>query len=216
MAGIRALVGAGRHPHPAGRAYEIITALSMTVARGQAARAIADAAGLEADDRVADVGCGPGTAVREAARRGASATGIDPSASMLWLAHRISTFRHAGQVTWAEGKAEALPLPDGAATIVWALSSAHHWDNQAAGLTEIRRVLGPGGKILLAERLVLPGARGHAAHGLTRPQAGDLAQQMTAAGFANVHTEIQRAGRRTLIIIAGQQPAAAQARRRVR
>ena len=39
-----------------------------------------------------------------------------------------------------------------------------------------------------------------------RPQAGDLAQQMTAAGFANVHTEIQQAGRRTLIIIVGSGP----------
>ncbi len=159
-----------------------------------------------------DLTANTGTAVREAARRGASATGIDPSASMLWLARRISVFRPAGRVIWAEGRAEALPLPDGAATIVWALSSAHHWDDQAAGLSEIRRVLGPGGKVLLAERLVQPGARGHAAHGLTRPQAGDLAQQMTAAGFANVHTEIRRAGRRTLIIIAGQRPTAAQAR----
>ena len=67
-------------------------------------------------------------------------------------------------------------------------------------------MLGSGGKVLLAERLVQPGARGHAAHGLTRPQAGDLAQQMTAAGFANVHTEIQQAGRRTLIIIVGSGP----------
>jgi ubiquinone/menaquinone biosynthesis C-methylase UbiE len=205
---------AGRHPHPAGKAYQIITALSMTVGRGRAARAIADAAGLESGDRVADIGCGPGTAVREAARRGATATGIDPTPPMLWLARRISAFRHTAQVTWLEGRAEALPLPDGAVTIVWALSSAHHWNNQAAGLNEIYRVLRPVGKMLLAERLVQPGASGHAAHGLTRAQADDLAQQMTAAGFANVHTEIRRAGRRTLVIIHGQRPPAAQAQPR--
>lgn len=200
---------AGRRPHPAGKAYEIITALSMTVGRGQAARAIADAAGLEAGDRVADVGCGPGTAVREAARRGATATGIDPAPLMLWLARQISAARHTAQVTWLEGRAEALPLPDGAATIAWALSSAHHWNDQAAGLNELRRVLSPGGKMLLAERLVQPGARGHAAHGFTRAQADDLAQQMTAAGFVNVRTEIRRAGRRTLVIISGQRPTGA-------
>ena len=49
----------------------------MTAGHGPRVHAVADAAELTAADRVVDVGCGPGTAVRLAARRAATATGID-------------------------------------------------------------------------------------------------------------------------------------------
>ena len=77
-------------PEIAGWAYQIVTALSMTVGRGPLARAVADAAQLTPADRVIDIGCGPGTAVRHAARRGAAATGIDPDPAMLRLARWIT------------------------------------------------------------------------------------------------------------------------------
>ena len=96
-------------PGPASRANEIITAISMTIGRGPRARAAAAAAWLTPADRVIDIGCGPGTAVRLASRRAAAATGIDPSPDMLLLARQISRIRRARQVSWAEGKAEKLP-----------------------------------------------------------------------------------------------------------
>jgi ubiquinone/menaquinone biosynthesis C-methylase UbiE len=181
--------------------FEAIMVISMTVGRGAAAREIASIAGIAAGDRLVDVGCGPGTAVREAARRGAAATGVDPVPAMLRIARWISTRRHAERVTWLDGSAEALPVPDGAATIVWAISSLHHWSDQAAGLGEARRVLGPSGRLLIAERLVPRGGRGHAAHGLTREQAGELALAMAAAGFAHIRALDAQAGRRHLIIV---------------
>ena len=87
-------------------------------------------------------------------------------------------------------------------TIAWAISTVHHWDDPTAGLGEIRRVLAPAGRVLLAERLVQPGAHGHAAHGLTRDQADRLATEL-AAGFTDIHTDTRRAGRRTFLILAG-------------
>ena len=75
------------------RAWQIVTALSMTAGRGPLARAIADAAELTSADRVADIGCGPGTAVRHAARQGAAATGVDPDPAMLRLARWITALR---------------------------------------------------------------------------------------------------------------------------
>jgi SAM-dependent methyltransferase len=191
----------GGHP---GRIAEVLTALSMTVGRGRAARLVADAAGLAADDRVVDIGCGPGTAVRQAARRCAGATGVDPSPAMLRLARRISTLRRARDVRWLEGSAEALPLPAAAVSVAWALSSVHHWSDRDAGVREIHRVLAPSGRVLLGERLVEPGAHGHGAHGLSREGADELAGLLTSAGFADVRTEVRSVGRRTLIFVCGR------------
>ena len=56
----------------AGRVYQVITALWMTAGHGPRVRAVADAAELTAADRLVDAGCGPGTAVRLAARRAAT------------------------------------------------------------------------------------------------------------------------------------------------
>jgi hypothetical protein len=70
-------------------------------------------------------------------------------------------------------------------------------------------VLAPGGRLVLAERLAKPAARGHAAHGLTRDQAEDLTRQLTATGFGQVRLHIGKAGLRTVIIIRGQKDPAA-------
>jgi len=173
----------------------------MVFGRGAAARVAVEAAGLTDGDRVVDVGCGPGTAVREAARHGAAAAGVDPSAASLSLARWISARRKARDVTWLAGRAENLPLPDASATVVWALSSLHHWADRGAGFAEARRVLTPGGRLLIAERLVKQGGRGLARHGLTRDQAGQRAGEIAAAGFTGIRTQTRRAGRRVLIII---------------
>lgn len=177
------------------------TALSMTVGRGTAARVVAGQARITAADVVVDVGCGPGAAVREAARRGASAIGVDPDQASLRLARWLTALRGTRNVSFVEGTAERLPLPDGIATVVWALSSLHHWADRGAAFQEIQRVLRPGGRVLLAERLVKPGARGHAAHGLTEQQVQDVAAEMATAGFHDTHWELRSAGRRTLVIL---------------
>jgi ubiquinone/menaquinone biosynthesis C-methylase UbiE len=197
---------AGWPRNPARLAYDLLTAVSMTVGRGPAARAVARLSGLSAGDRVVDIGCGPGTAVRIAARQCASVTGVDPAPEMLRLARWITARQHLANVTFTEGRAEALPLPAASATVAWALSSVHHWPDRAAGLAEAARVLAPDGRILLAERLVRPGARGHAAHGLTRDQAARLIADLQAAGFVGVSGQTRQAGRRSLLVVTGMVP----------
>jgi ubiquinone/menaquinone biosynthesis C-methylase UbiE len=185
------------------KAFELLTALSMTIGRGRLAGTVADAVGLSPGDVVVDIGCGPGTAVREAARRVTAATGVDPSPLMLRLARQISGIRRTSGVSWRQGRAEELPVPDAQATVAWAISSAHHWNDLTAGLGEARRVLAPAGRLFIAERLVKAGARGHAAHGLSTDQAEELARQMTAAGFSEVSSRTARAGHRQLVIVYG-------------
>src|SRR3974390_167071 len=162
---------------------EIAMALSVTVGGGAAARSVAELADLEDEDRVVDVGCGPGTAVRVAARQAQEAIGIDPSRVSLRLARWITCLRRVRTATWLEGVAEFLPLEQGRLTVAWAVSSVHHWEDRVAALGEIHRILVPGGRVFLAERLVKAGARGHTAHRLTSHQAAALASEMGSAGF---------------------------------
>ena len=65
-------------------------------------------------------------------------------------------------------------------------------------------MLAPSGRALLAERVTRPGARAHAAHGLTHAQAEDLVRELTAAEFTGVQVQTRQARRRTLVILQGK------------
>jgi SAM-dependent methyltransferase len=125
-------------------AFGFLAGLTMVLGRGGVARLAADTARVTASDRVVDVGCGPGAAAREAARRGAEVWGVDPAAPMLRIARAITA--KDLRITWSEGVAEALPVPDGAATALWSISTVHHWPDLPGGLAEAFRVLVPGGR----------------------------------------------------------------------
>ncbi|MGV0837873.1 class I SAM-dependent methyltransferase [Mycolicibacterium thermoresistibile] len=161
------------------------------------ARLAADLAGVGPDDRVIDVGCGPGGAVREAASRGAQATGVDPAPVMLKLAKIFTRARH-GDVQWRTGTAENVPMTDGYATVWWSLATVHHWQDVSRGIAEARRVLKPGGRLLAIERQVATGAKGMASHGWTRAQADSFAAQCIDAGFEDVMVSGQGGGRRAV------------------
>lgn len=178
------------HPGFAG-ATGALAGLTMLLGNGAVARLAASLTDVGPADRVVDVGCGPGGAARVAARRGAIVHGVDPAPVMLALA-RWCTRRRPGP-TWVEGTAEALPLPDGSATVQWALATMHHWEDLDRALTEAFRVLRPGGRFLALERRVRPGARGLGSHGWTGAQAEAAADRCRAAGFVEVRVRACRA-----------------------
>jgi ubiquinone/menaquinone biosynthesis C-methylase UbiE len=184
--------------HPGFRGLPgLLAALSFTVGRGTSARLAADRTGVRAGDRVVDIGCGPGTAVRLARRRGATVTGVDPAPVML----RVGRLLSRSGITWAPGSAEALPLPDGSATVAWSLATVHHWRDLEQGLAEVARVLEPGGRFLVAERRRRPGARGIASHGWTEPQAEAFADACRAAGLTDVTVDTVLRGRSATLVV---------------
>ncbi len=142
---------------------------------------------------------------------GVPVTGVDPSATALRLARTLSRAATEGSITWAQGSAERLPLPEQSMTVAWSISSVHHWQDRAAGFAEILRVLAPGGRVLISETLLRPGAYGHRIHRVTRAQAEDLARALTSAGFTRVSSTILTAGRRTLVVLRGERPGPPQA-----
>jgi ubiquinone/menaquinone biosynthesis C-methylase UbiE len=175
----------------------------LVVGRSNARLAV-DLARVSDDDRVVDIGCGPGNAVREAARRGAHAAGVDPSSMFLRIARAIT--RNNSRVAWVEGTAEKVPLPDGSATVLWSLATVHHWKDVDLGLREAHRVLAPRGRLLAVERRSQPGATGVASHGWTPQQAESFAAQCRTTGFVDVAIAKHETGRRSVWAVSATRP----------
>jgi len=182
----------------------LAAALSMVVGRDSDARYASQLADLGPDDVVVDVGCGPGVAVRHAARLGVRATGIDPAPVMLRTA-RLLTWG-GDNVRYVEGVAEALPVGDHCATVVWSIATVHHWSDLDAGLAEARRVLRPGGHLVAIERRTYPGAHGHASHGWTNQQAETFADRCREHGFDAVCVQQDTTGRRSTLSVVATNP----------
>ena len=196
----------GSYPHFDGL-RGLVAALRFTVGRGADADLAIALTGAGPGDDVVDVGCGPGVAVRRVAARGASSvTGVDPAAVMLRFGRALSRpgHGHAAAVRYREGTAEAVPIPDGSATVVWSLATVHHWCDLDAGLREVRRVLRPSGRFLAVERWAEPGASGHASHGWTEDQAQLFAERCRAAGFSGVEVDRHPRPRRSVLSVLAQ------------
>ncbi|HEY6540567.1 MAG TPA: class I SAM-dependent methyltransferase [Ktedonobacteraceae bacterium] len=97
---------------------------------------------------VLDVGCGTGKLVRRARVFWPEAqfTGVDPANGMIEVAKRLTP-----NATFFTGMAEALPLQDASVDLALSTTSFHHWQDQAAGIREIARILRPGGYFILVD-----------------------------------------------------------------
>jgi ubiquinone/menaquinone biosynthesis C-methylase UbiE len=95
--------------------------------------------------RVLDVGCGTGLMSARLAASGRRVCGVDLSAGMVARARR-----RAGDVAeFIQGDAEKLPAEIGVFDAVVNLISFHHYPNPGRALAEFRRVLRPGGRLIL-------------------------------------------------------------------
>jgi len=112
-------------------------------------RALLDrfAARVRGRGRVCDVGCGPGHVGRYLGDRGVDAFGLDLSPGMVALARDLNP-----AMRFVQGDMRALPLSDASLAGFVAFYSLIHFERGAAGgvLTELTRVLIPGGLLLLA------------------------------------------------------------------
>ncbi|MEY9949758.1 class I SAM-dependent methyltransferase [Kitasatospora sp. GAS1066B] len=128
------------------QAYE--TGTEANLINGYYARpAILDLAGDVTGRRVLDVGCGSGPLFASLRDRGAIVTGFDSSARMLELASKRlgpDAALHLADL------GDPLPLPDGAFDDVVASLVLHYLEDWTAPLAELRRVLKPGGRLIVS------------------------------------------------------------------
>lgn len=101
---------------------------------------------LHPEQALLDAGCGAGLFCQMAAiRKGASVMGLDASSALIELARK-----RAPRGTFFEGEMEALPFVDGTFDVVTMLNSLHHTVSHLNALKEARRVLRPGGRMVIA------------------------------------------------------------------
>ncbi len=100
-------------------------------------------------DRVLDVGCGSGWYLELLLQMGATVTGVDYSAEMLRLAAERLAGYDPARWTLIEGDACALAVDDGQFDVGVAIGLLDYVEDTAAILGEFRRVLVPGGRLLV-------------------------------------------------------------------
>jgi ubiquinone/menaquinone biosynthesis C-methylase UbiE len=99
--------------------------------------------------RVLDAGCGSGPLLKALRDRGASVTGIDKSAGMLKLAQRRFGDDDRAELLVAE-LGSPLCFPDNTFDDVIASLVLHYLEDWGPALTEVRRVLKPGGRLIVS------------------------------------------------------------------
>lgn len=186
-------------------AFGLVGSVGMLLHNDDRGPIALEVAAVQPGEALVDVGCGPGNAARLAAKRGAKVIGVDPAPAMLRLGRLVSVGRG---VRYQRGAAEALPLGDATADVVWTLASVHHWPDLEGGLREVVRVLRPAGRFLALETHVEAGAGGRHSHGLgshgwTNEQAEVFAELCEAHGLRGVRVERHEAKHRAHLTVFG-------------
>ena len=128
--------------------------------------------------RILDVGCGTGANLLMLSQYG-DAEGVDVSEDALAFC------RERGLDKVKLGAGEELPYEDGTFDLVTAFDVVEHMDDDLAGLKEMRRVLRPGGRVLLfvPTFMFLWGVQDDVSNHRRRYRLSELGRVLEKAGF---------------------------------
>jgi len=153
----------------------------------EATERLLDRAGVDADTKLLDVGCGAGESLAAARERGATAVGLD------------ETPRTDGAVA---GNMTDLPVADDAVDVVLAECVLCLSADYPEALAEARRVLGPGGRLAFSDVVVdgevpdVPAAMAEALCLAGHRDRSAVLENIEAAGF---DVEAERGHREDLL-----------------
>ncbi|WP_236573528.1 class I SAM-dependent methyltransferase [Nocardia caishijiensis] len=173
------------------RRYNVFTSVFFLGRHRALLTELVTASGVGPGDRVLDIGCGPGKLVRvlgAVTGSAGAAVGVDPSAAAIDDNRRRDRMPHH---RYEQGPAQRLPFEDGEFDVVTSTFVMHHIPEQHRGeaLTQMWRVLRPGGRLLLADAAPSPRMRR-----LLGPLFGDFEavdirryrEHLTATGFTDL------------------------------
>jgi SAM-dependent methyltransferase len=161
------------------------------------------------DDRVVDVGCGPGSITVGLAEAAGRVTGIDVDDAEFAEARVYAADQAIDNVEFLEGSIYELPFPDASVDACTMFSMLETVEDPGAGLAEVRRVVKPGGLVAASSieygGLILHGPDEHLLRRFYElrlaiweaqrdvwPQRGrELRGLLIAAGFTDVEASIR-------------------------
>jgi ubiquinone/menaquinone biosynthesis C-methylase UbiE len=166
----------------------------------------ADLAKLQRGEAVLDVGCGTGTQALKAYERVGETgrvSGIDRGPRQIARA-RAKAARRKFPIDFQIGVIEQLAFPDQSFDVVLSTLMMHHLpdDLKRQGLTEIARVLKPGGRLLIVDFKRSEKHQGrHTRLGAGQMGIQDLPALMKEAGFSQIESGEMDIGRTRLFKI---------------
>lgn len=111
---------------------------------------------ISPSERVLDIGCGSGAAVRAIATylTTGEVIGIDPTPKMIEIASKLTVNEsYSKHIKFLVAGAEKIPVDNESCDLVIAVNSLHHWVNVNDGLKEVSRVLKPSGRFVSIDDL---------------------------------------------------------------
>ncbi|HEY6838352.1 MAG TPA: metalloregulator ArsR/SmtB family transcription factor [Geobacteraceae bacterium] len=154
---------------------------------------------------VVEIGVGTGGLLPALAGRAAHVLGVDHSPAMLEETRRRLALAGIAGIDLRLGEMAHLPLPDNGADCAVLNMALHHAADPAAVLAEIRRILSPGGVVVLADlaRHEKEWVREQLADQWLGFEEEELTVWLTAAGFDEIRCERLEgaAGMETLLLV---------------
>jgi ubiquinone/menaquinone biosynthesis C-methylase UbiE len=145
---------------------------------------------IQPDDQVLEIGFGPGQAIQDVAKLTPNGfvAGIDLSDVMVEQARsRNAEAIRSGRVLLQKGAESPLPFEDNKFNKVFAVNSMQFWSKPIAGLEEARRVLRPGGRIVITIQPMWAKTEAE-----VRSVAEKLIFQLKQVGFKQVRLETRQ------------------------
>ncbi len=158
---------------------------------GEWAEPVLDRAAVQPGERLLDVACGTGVLARAALARvtpGGAVSGIDRNEGMLAVARE-----QAPGVDWRLGLAESLPFESGSFERVVSQFGLMFFEDRTAAMREMRRVLSPSGRMVVAVWDRLENTPGYLAMvGLLQRLFGDAVAEALRAPFCLGEQDVLR------------------------